>query len=237
MPYPQILAMDVANAIPGCEAQHFQLEGNTILTGRVIGWGPSLHRTGLTWAFNKPADPTPETIAAALAPYVETQMRRIEQARALGLVGDRQPDNDQIAHIVSDSVLLENSPTLVKDMVKMIAKMVSNTISGKDTKHVWLALRIAEGIETDPRPRLQVDHFFEEMAYDGDSLFVARAIPDTLAIALTGRTLDEVVSIDGETSPRAAQVMRAIGHRVIRSTRAEAGAITLRFDGDWVPVA
>lgn len=237
MPYPQILAMDVANAIPGCEAQHFQLEGNTILTGRVMGWGPSLHRTGLTWAFNKPADPTPETIAAALAPYVETQLRRIGQAKALGLAADRQPDNEDIAHIVSDSVLLETSPTLVRDMQKLIGKMVSNTISGKDTTHVWLALRIAEGVESDPRPRLQIDHFFEEMAYDGDSLFVARAIPDTLAIALTGRTLDEAVSIDGETSPRAARVMRAIGHRVIRSTRAEAGAITLRFDGDWVPVA
>lgn len=237
MPLPQSLAMDVANAIPGCEAQHFQLEGNTILTGRVMGWGPSLHRTGLTWAFNKPADPTPETIAAALAPYVETQLRRIGQAKALGLAGDRQPDNDHIAHIVSDRVLLETSPTLVRDMQKLAGKMVSNTISGKDTTHVWLALRIAEGPESDPRPRLQVDHTYNSIIYDGTSLFIHQVIPDTLATALPGVRINQVVSIDDGTGERAARIMHAIGHRVIRSAKAEPGALTLHFDGDWVPVA
>jgi len=232
----QAIAMDVANAIPGCEAQRFALEGNTILSGRVMGWGPSLHRTGMTWACNVPADRTHEGIAAALSRYVETQMRRIGQAGALGLATDRQPATDQVAHIVADRVLLEVKPDIVAEMHRAIGKMISGTVSGTDTRHAWLGTRIGEGTENDPRPRLWADAYYDAIVYDGSSLLVRQAIPDTLAAALPGRRVDEVVSIDGGTGACAAGIVGAIGHRTIHWAKSDPGALTLHFDGDWIPV-
>lgn len=235
MPSPQAIAMDVANAIPGCQAQRFALEANTVLTGRVMGWGPSLHRTGLAWACT-PATMDEAGIRAGLEPYVAIQRRRIAAAEALGLATDAQPPLDAIGHIVTDRVLLAMAPALRRDLDQALGKTIQSGMSGRDGEYSWLLTRLLDGDACDPRPRLVADHAFGDMVFDGISLLLPHHIPETLVGSLAGRRVAEVVSADDHDASPEAALVRMLRDRAIVSAEHRGGGLTLRFEGDWTPV-
>ena len=131
MTMPQVIAMGIANALPGCEAQNFATEGTTVLKGRVMGWGPSLHRIGMAWAVT-PASMTSEDVGAALEPYLAVQRRRIETARALGLATDRQPEPGDLSHLLTDALLLGWDKDLRNAVPRQLARLKQMSRPGRE---------------------------------------------------------------------------------------------------------
>lgn len=230
MKSPQQIAMDMVNAIPGCDAQRFALEGNTVITGRVMGWGPSLHRTGMAWAAH-PTDMSVEAITKALQPYINIQQSRVAVAKQIGLATDKQPEG--IDHIVIDRELLDIRPDAPSHVEGAIARLDQLSISGKRTHLTSFAVTVSDDPGYDRAPRCTFAKDLDDFIYNGVMLFFKHSAPETITTALQGRKVEDVVSIT-DKSTDAAKLIEKIAKRKITSADNEFGKLAIHFDGDWV---
>ena len=234
MTSPQTIAMDLASSLPGCRSDRFALEGNTVLTGRVMGWGPSLHRTGLAWAAT-PVRMDADAIAAAFQPYVEVQRRRIALASSLGLDTAEQPDPGLLSHMVTDRLLLAWDADLRAVAPRRLARLNQLSRAGREG---WLGtgdLLVADAgaldgdDAADPRPRLLYASATHWGEYNGRTVTVFRAMPESLLPAAVGRRLGEVVDL-GTSEPK----LGDLGARTVMAARATDRGVAFDVAPDWV---
>lgn len=234
MTSPQTIAMDLVANLPGCRAERFALEANTVLSGRVMGWGPSLHRTGLAWAAT-PAHMDAEAIATAFAPYMEVQRRRIALAAALGLDTTEQPDPGLLSHMVTDRLLLAWDRDLRAVAPRRLARLNQLSRAGREE---WIGagdLLVADAgslegdDEDDPRPRLLYASATHWGEYNGRTVTVFRTMPESLIPAAAGRTLGEVVDL-GTSEPQ----LDGLRSRTITAARVIDRGVAFDVAPDWV---
>lgn len=231
MASPQAIAMEIANSLPGCEAQRFALEGNTVLSGRVMGWGPSLHRTGLSWAVT-PHKMTPEAIEDALTPYLDIQRGRIAAAKQLGLDDKTQPEG--VDHMVVDSVLLDLVPTWREDAKRAVSRFFTFSISGRDTHLDRFGIAVSDGCPEKPQPRYTARTYIDDIIYDGTVLMImGQRPPDSIVMSMTGMSIGNVVASSSRNAQSALLIER-IAERKIVSAEVDSDFLTLRFEGSWV---
>lgn len=234
MASPQVIAMAIVNTLPGCEAQRFAIEGNTVFSGRVMGWGPSLHRIGMAWSA-VPTTSDETGIAQAFEPYMAVQRRRIALARSLGLDVDRQPAADDLAHLVTDRVLLEWNRDIPKDVPPRLAKLITTSKPGRDTVLQKGNLVIAEANaldgddDADPRPRLLYKGATAWGEFDGRMVIVEQRIPDSVLPSLEGKRVGELIELSRDETGLA-----GLAGRIIATAEMTQGSICLRTHPDWV---
>jgi hypothetical protein len=233
MTMPQVIAMGIANALPGCEAQNFATEGTTVLKGRVMGWGPSLHRIGMAWAVT-PASMTSEDVGAALEPYLAVQRRRIETARALGLATDRQPEPGDLSHLLTDALLLGWDKDLRNAVPRQLARLKQMSRPGRERIVGMGDMTIAEAgalsgdDDLDPRPRLLYRNPTEWGEFDGRSVIVHRRLPDSVLPSLPGMRLGDVLDLgDGEPC------LVRLANRTITGADMHEGTLLINTRPEW----
>ena len=202
---PQTVAMTAIAKLPGCSCERMALTGNTTLSGRVIGWGPSLHRTGMAWGAT-PAHLDDAGVLAAFEPAMAVQRRRAAVAAELGLAGSGrhlQPASESIGHLVADRILIGMfGARVLFDAVGMpTLRLLARSVPARDTRvevgdFTFVDAGALEGDACgDLRPRVLRKVSAGEVRYDGHTLSFPHALPDTVLVAAVGRAVGDVVDL------------------------------------------
>lgn len=241
---PQATAIALVATIPGCHADRFQTEGNTVLSGRVIGRGPSLQRTGLAWAA-MPASFEEADVEAALAPYVALQMERWNAAVALGL-GDTLATQGGIEHIVVDRCLRLHDADVIGgngrtgEIARQSTRLNQYSRPGLDGIMTFGSVTFADpgllpgddvNAAHDLNPRALARSGTDWGGYDGARLFIARTIPETLVIQLPGRRVRDVLD-----PAMIEDALQPIADRTILDAEQSGGRLVLTTRPDWTPL-
>ena len=232
---PQAIAIEIADALPGCTAERFALEGNTVLTGRVLGHGPSLHRTGMTWAAT-PATLDRRGIAAAFSRHVKLQERRHAAARRLGFSGNG-PGIERLDHLLVDRMLRHQMGSeLFEEVRQVLGKLKTFAFGGKDDRirHGGVVLRDGDLTGSGSvRPTVVRGTKTAWGFYDGERVSITGEIPASLVGSLAGRKVGDVIDA-GAAEPK----LSRLSDRTILSAEVdEGGLLVLTTEADWVGLA
>lgn len=219
-------------AMPGLEVDRVQIVGTTF-EARVLGRGPSLHRTGMRWE----GDLT-DGVEVALAPYMELQRSREAVASALGFDPGTPALLCELSHLVVDRLLLRHSPmATVDDIAGTVRKLTQLSVPGLQKALLTAGVVISDSDDAaDPRPRVTLDQSVTCGSYDGRALTISipDVLPDTILNAAAGRLVREVVDID-LPDPLGPFADRRVT-RLVQHVWTERTTVIVYTDADWVPL-
>lgn len=228
--YPQNHVIEIIDAIAGLSCGSVSLAGNTTLSGRFMGWGPSLHRTGLRFEF-APSSLLDADIETALEPYLAVQRDRRDRASALGLGASEQPPATRLAHIDIDRLVARLATELTSTMREWPAHMRSKSMPASDEGVTHGTLHIRDGRDGDIRPKAVLATPMPWGAFDGERLVITGVLPETALNALIGRPVRDAIEI-----PRVSYAMDDLGDRTILEAEMAGGRVNLRVAPDWTHI-
>lgn len=204
----------VNGVIAGIARQAFDEDDNPIpdlMSITVRGWSPSLHRVDEEWEI--PTTGSPLAVTRDINRQVARQRARARMARREGLTKPMRPINPvhgphptarDLAHLtvglIEGAVMAEELGE--DDAIDMLALQLSALMVDRQPDHGELdGDRI---VLHDGRPRLVAEFDIDGATVAGDILTVHHAIPATIAAALPGRRIGELVAtghdeLDGAT--------------------------------------
>lgn len=228
--YPQNHVIETIDAMTGLSCGSVSLAGNATLSGRFMGWGPSLHRTGLRFEFT-PKSLDLADIDAALEPYLAVQRDRRARAAALGLGDSDQAAPTRLAHIDVDRIVARLSVQLTAVLREWPSHMRTMSVPASDEGFTHGGLHIRDGRDGDIRPKAVLAVAMPWGAFDGELLVINATLPETALTALVGRPVRDAIEIKPGIP-----AMDELGDRTILEAHATAGLATLHVTPDWTSI-
>ena len=172
--------------------------GHLHLHVATVGWSPSLHKHRMSWRLIVTSHGTDdemwEALTTVVRPYLDVQRRRLEAGVELGRAAPFEVsniDSADIEHIVMDRGLAALLPehkgaTLRSEVTQAIYNLHSNLGDGlgDDLDNTLFGTTLLRSVEIG-----------DGLIYNGENLWLREPLPDTIAAAVVGRRLGDLVAV------------------------------------------